>query len=87
MPAPVMLSGQSIAPKEMVVLLHRWCGAALGTPGTADRTSHRRVLTLLREMSSQLPPYMTYNFLRRSSSLPESVSSVKTSLRFLSGDW
>jgi hypothetical protein len=49
-PAPAMLSGQSDAPKEIVVLLHRWCGAAFGTPGVADRTSRRRDLTFLREV-------------------------------------
>jgi hypothetical protein len=34
-----MFSGQSDATKEIVVLRHRWCGAAFGTPGVADRTS------------------------------------------------
>jgi hypothetical protein len=57
-PTPAMLSGQSDGLKEMVVPLHRWCGAVLGTPGTAERTSRLRDLTLLREMSSQLPPYI-----------------------------
>jgi hypothetical protein len=85
-PAPAMLSGQSNASKEMVVPLHRWCGAALGTPGTAERTSHHRDLTLLREMSSQLPPYIMYSFLRWSPSSLESESPVKTSLRSPSGD-
>jgi hypothetical protein len=83
---PAMLSGQSGAPKEMVVLLHRWWGAAFGTPGVTDRTSRRKDLTFLREVSSQLPPYMTYNFLRRSLSSPESEPSVRTSLRSPSGD-
>jgi hypothetical protein len=83
--ALAVLSRQSDAPKEMVVLLHRWCGAAFGTPGTAERTSQRRDLTFLREVSSQLPPYMTYNFLRRSLSSPESESPVKTSFRSPSG--
>jgi hypothetical protein len=78
-PAPAMLSGQSDALKEMVVPLHRWCGTALGTPGTAERTSRRRDLKLLREMSSQLSPYITYNFLRQSPSSLESESPVKTS--------
>jgi hypothetical protein len=85
-PAATMLSGQSDAPKEIVVLLHRWCGAAFGTPGVADRTSRRRDLTFLWEVSSQLPPYMTYNFLRRSLSPLESESPVKTSFRTPSGD-
>jgi hypothetical protein len=86
-PAPAMLSGQSDAPKEMVVPLHRWCGAVLGTPGTAERTSRHRDLTLLREMSSQLPPYITYSFLRRSPSSLELESLVKMSFRSPSGDW
>jgi hypothetical protein len=86
-PAPAMLSGQSDAPKEMMVLLHRWCGAAFGTPGVADRTSRRRDLMFLREVSSQLPPYMTYSSLRRSLLPPESESLVKTSFRTPSGDW
>jgi hypothetical protein len=51
-PAPAMLSGQSDAPKEMVVFLHRWCGAAFGTLGVAERTSRRRDLTFLWEVSS-----------------------------------
>jgi hypothetical protein len=85
-PTPAMLSGQSDAPKEMVVLLHRWCRAALGTPGTAERTSRCRDLVFLREVSSQLPPYITYSFLRRSLSSLESESLVKTSLRSPSGD-
>jgi hypothetical protein len=86
-PAPVMLSGQSDAPKEMVVHLHRWCGAAFGTPRVADRTSRRRDLRFLREVSSQLSSYMTYSFLRRSLSPPESEPSVKTSFKTPSGDW
>jgi hypothetical protein len=86
-PAPAMMSGQSDALKEMVVPLHRWCGAVLGIPGTVERTSRRRDLTLLREMSSQLPPYITYSFLRRSPSSLESESPVKTSFRSPSGDW
>jgi hypothetical protein len=31
-PAPAMFSRQSNGPKEMVVLLHRWWGAAFGAP-------------------------------------------------------
>jgi hypothetical protein len=86
MPAPVMFSGQSDAPKDIVVLRHRWCGAAFGTPGVADRTSQRRDFTFLREVSSQLPPYITYNFLWRSVSSPESEYPVRMSLRTFSGD-
>jgi hypothetical protein len=56
-------------------------GAALGTPGVTDMTSRHRDLTFLREVSSELPPYMTYNFLWRSLSSPELESPVKTSLR------
>jgi hypothetical protein len=41
-----MFSGQSDAPKEIVVLRHRWCGAAFGTPGVTDKTSRRRVQLL-----------------------------------------
>jgi hypothetical protein len=81
-----MFSGQSNAPKEIVVLRHRWCGAVVGTPGVADRTSRRRDFTFLREVTSQLPPYITYNFLRRSLSSPESESLVRMSLRTCSGD-
>jgi hypothetical protein len=33
MPAPAMFSGQSDAPKEIVVLRHHRCGASFGTPG------------------------------------------------------
>jgi hypothetical protein len=58
-----MFSGQSYAPKEIVVLRHCWCGAAFGTPGVADRTSRRRDFMFLWEVSSQLPPYITYSFL------------------------
>jgi hypothetical protein len=43
-------------------------------------------LTFLREVSSQLPPYMMYNFLRWWLSSLESESSVKTSFRSPSGD-
>jgi hypothetical protein len=85
-PTPAILLRQSDAPKEMVVLLHRWCGAAFGTPGVADRTSRRRDLTFLWEVSSQLPPYMMYSFLRQLLSLLESESPVKTSFRTPSGD-
>jgi hypothetical protein len=84
--APAMFSGQSDAPKEIVVLHHRWCGAAFGTHGVTDRTSRRRDFTFLREVSSQLPPYITYNFLRRSVSSPESESPMRMSLRTCSGD-
>jgi hypothetical protein len=45
-----------------------------------------RDLTFLREVSSQLPPYMTYNFLWWSLSSPESESPVKMSFRTPSGD-
>jgi len=65
-PASAMFYGQSDGPKEMVVFLHLWCGAAFGTPGFADRTSRRRVFTSRRETSSRLPPYVTYSFLQRS---------------------
>jgi hypothetical protein len=51
MPAPAMFSGQSDAPNEIVVLHHRWCGAAFGTPEVTDRTSRRRDFTFLREVS------------------------------------
>jgi hypothetical protein len=68
------------------VLRHRYCGAALGTPGVADTTSRRRDFTFLREVSFQLPPYITYNFLWRSLSSPESESPVRMSLRTCSGD-
>ena len=52
MPAPAMFSGQSDAPKEIVVLRHYWCGAAFGTPGVTNRTSRRRDFTFLQEVSS-----------------------------------
>jgi hypothetical protein len=52
MPAPVMFSGKSDAPKEIVVLHHRLCGAAFGTPRVADRTLRRRDFTFLQEVSS-----------------------------------
>jgi hypothetical protein len=52
MPTPAMFSGQSDALKEIVVLCHRWCGAALETHRVADRTSRRRDFTFLREVSS-----------------------------------
>jgi hypothetical protein len=66
-PAPAMFSGQSDGPKEMAVFFHRWCGAAFGVAGFTERTSRRRVLTSRWETSSELPPYMTYSFLQRSS--------------------
>jgi hypothetical protein len=47
-----MFSGQSDAPKEIVVLCHRWCGAAFETLGVTDRTSRRRDFTFLQEVSS-----------------------------------
>jgi len=68
-PAPAMLSGQSSGPKETTVFFHFWWGAALGTSGFTAKTSRRRVLTSLLEVSSELPPYMTYSFLRHSSPL------------------
>jgi hypothetical protein len=86
MPAPAMFSGQSDAPKVIVVLHHRWCGAALRTPGVTDRTSRRRDFTFLRKVSSQLPSYIAYNFLRQSLSSPELESPVRMSLRTYSGD-
>jgi hypothetical protein len=57
-PAPAMLSGQSDAPKEMVVLLHHWCGAALGTP-----RDHRKNLPsqgLDVPMGGELPTSATH---------------------------
>jgi hypothetical protein len=81
-PAPAMFFGQSDGPKEMVVFFHRWCVA-----GFTERTSRQRVLTSRREMSSELPPYMTYSFLRRSSP-PDSESDWwKRPLRSLLGVW
>src|SRR6185503_9290800 len=65
-PTLAMFSGQSNGPKEMVVFIHLRWGAAFGTPGFTERTSRRRVFTSRRETSSQLPPYITYSFLRRS---------------------
>jgi hypothetical protein len=62
-PAPAVFSGQSDAPKEIVVLRHRWWGDAFGTRRVAERTSRRRDFTFVREVSSQFPPYITYNFL------------------------
>jgi hypothetical protein len=61
-------------------------GAAFRTPRVTDRNSWCRDLTFLWEVSSQLPLYMTYNFLQQSLSSPESESSVRTSLRSSSGD-
>jgi hypothetical protein len=86
-PAPIMFSGQSDGPKEMVVLLHCWWGATFGAPGFTERTSRRRVLMSLRETSSELPPYMTYSFLRCSSP-PDSESDWwKRPVRSLFGVW
>jgi hypothetical protein len=59
-----MFSRQTGGPKEIVVLLHRWWGTAFGVSGFTERTSWRRVLTSRQETSSELPPYMTYSFLR-----------------------
>jgi hypothetical protein len=84
-PAPTMFSGQSDGPKEMVVLFHRWWGAAFGVPGFTERTSRRRVLTSRWETSPELPPYMTYSFLQLSSP-PDSESDWwKRPLRSLFG--
>jgi hypothetical protein len=66
-PVATMFSGQSDGPKEMVVLFHHWWGAAFGVPGFTESTSRRRVLMSRWETSSELPPYMTYSLLRRSS--------------------
>jgi hypothetical protein len=44
-----------------------------------------RDFTFLREVSSQLPPYITYNFFWRSLSSLESESPVRMSLRTCSG--
>jgi hypothetical protein len=85
-PTPAMFSGQSDAPKEIVVLRHCWCGAAIGTPGVADNTSPHRDFTFLQEVSSQLLPYITYSFLRWSLSSPELESPVRMSLSTCSGD-
>jgi hypothetical protein len=79
--APAMFPGQLDTPKEIVVLHHRCYGVAFGTPGVADRTSRRRDFTFLRQVSSQLPSYITYSFLRRSVSSPESESPMRMSLR------
>jgi hypothetical protein len=82
-----MFSGQSDGPKVMVVFFHRWWGAAFGVAGFTERTSRRRVLTSRRETSSELPPYITYSFLRHSSP-PDSESDWwKRPLRSLLGVW
>jgi hypothetical protein len=84
-PAPAIFLGQSDGPKEMVVLFHLWWGDAFGIPGFTERTYRRRILTSRRETSSELPPYMTYNFLQRSSP-PDSESDWwKRPLRSLFG--
>jgi hypothetical protein len=83
--APAMFSGQSDGPKEMVVFFHRWWGATFGVPGFTESTSRRRVLMSRRETSSELPLYMTYSFLWRSST-PDSESDWwKRPLRSLLG--
>jgi hypothetical protein len=38
----------------------------LRDPWVTERTSRHRDFTFLQEVSSQLPPYITYSFLRRS---------------------
>ena len=63
-PALAMFSGQSDGPKEMVVFLYLWCGAAFGASSFTERTSRQRVFTSRQETSSQLPPYITYSFLQ-----------------------
>ena len=65
------------------MFIHLWCGAAFGTPGFTERTSRRRVFTSRRETSSQLPPYITYSFLRRSSLSESELSSWYTPFSFL----
>src|SRR6185437_14569214 len=86
-PAPAIFSGQSDGPKEMVVFIHLWCGTAFGTPGFTERTSRRRVFTSHRETSSELPPYITYSFLRRSSLSESELSSWYTPFSSRVGDW
>jgi hypothetical protein len=86
-PAPAMFSEQSDGPKEMVVLLHHWWGAAFGIPGFTEKTSQRRVLTSRRETSSELLSYMTYNFLRCSSPLDSESDWWKRPLKSLFGVW
>src|SRR6185437_7642 len=86
-PAQAIFSGQSDGPKEMVVFIHLWCAAAFGTPGFAERTSRRRVFTSRRETSSQLPPYITYSFLRRSPSSESELSSWYMPFSSRAGDW
>jgi hypothetical protein len=86
-PAPAMFSGQSDGPKEMVVLLHRWWGAAFGALGLTEKTSRRRVLTSLRGTSSKLSPYMMYSFLRRSSPLDSESDWWKRPSRSFFGIW
>jgi hypothetical protein len=82
-----MFSGQSDGPKKMVVLLHHWWGTTFGVPGFTEKTSRRRVLTSLRETSSELPPYMIDNFLRRSSPLDSESDWWKRPLRSFLGAW
>jgi hypothetical protein len=61
-------------------------GSSLRDPWSYRQGLTAQGLTFLREVSFQLPPYMMYNFLRRSLSSPESESLAKTSLRSPSGD-
>jgi hypothetical protein len=71
--------GDSGAPPPLV-----W--GCLRDPWVPDRTSRRRDLRFLQEVSSQLSSYITYSFLRRSLSSLESESPVRMSLRTSSGD-
>src|SRR6185436_1434460 len=86
-PAPAIFSGQSDGPKEMMVFIHLWCGVTFGTPGFTERTSRRRVFTSRRETTSQLPPYITYSFLRRSPLSESELSSWYTPFSSRAGDW
>jgi hypothetical protein len=79
-----MFSRQSDGPKKMVVLFHRWWDAAFGVPGFTEKTSRQRVLTSHQETSSELLPYMMYNFLRCSSPPPGlRVGLVEETLKVL----
>ena len=86
-PAPAIFSGQSDGPKEMVVFIHLWCGAAFGTPGFTERISRRRVFTSRWETSYPFPPYITYSFLRWSSLSESELSSWYTPFSSQVGDW
>jgi hypothetical protein len=67
------------------MFFHRWWDAAFSVAGFTERTSWRRVLMSRRETSSELPPYITYSFLQRSSP-PDSESDWwKRPLRSLLG--